>query len=100
MSKVLIADDDRVSCKLLAGLLTKWGYEADIVYNGVDAQRELGGKPAPQFAGPLAERCSVVPKRWAARVTPRRTRSGSSITPANRPPLFELRLSRQRTVAA
>jgi len=41
MSRVLIADDDRMSCKVLGSLLTKWGYQADIVYNGDDALREL-----------------------------------------------------------
>ncbi len=41
MSGVLIADDDRISCKLLGTLLTKWGYQARMVYNGDDALREL-----------------------------------------------------------
>ena len=50
MSKVLIADDDRLSCKLLGSLLAKWGYEPEIVYNGVDAQRELLKPEAPQLA--------------------------------------------------
>lgn len=50
MSRILIADDDRVSCKLLGGLLTKWGYEVDVVYNGVDAQFALLKPDAPQLA--------------------------------------------------
>src|SRR5271165_4133191 len=50
MSKVLIADDDPVSCKLLSGLLMKWGYEVDVVHNGVDAQCELMKQGAPQMA--------------------------------------------------
>jgi two-component system cell cycle response regulator len=50
MSKVLIADDDRISCKLLSSLLTKWGYQADIVYDGVEAKRELTKPGAAQLA--------------------------------------------------
>ena len=50
MSRVLIADDDRISCKLLGSLLTKWGYQVEIVYNGVDAQRELLKPDAPRLA--------------------------------------------------
>jgi two-component system cell cycle response regulator len=50
MSKVLIADDDRISCKLLSSLLTKWGYEADVVYNGDDALRQLLKPEAPRLA--------------------------------------------------
>jgi len=37
MSKVLVADDDPVSRTLLRKLLTKWGYEAEVVDNGVEA---------------------------------------------------------------
>jgi diguanylate cyclase (GGDEF)-like protein/PAS domain S-box-containing protein len=50
VSRVLIADDDRISCKLLARLVTKWGYQAEVVYNGVDALRELLKADAPQLA--------------------------------------------------
>jgi diguanylate cyclase (GGDEF)-like protein len=50
MSKVLIADDDRVSCKLLAGLLKKWGYEPESVHDGVAAERELLKQHAPPLA--------------------------------------------------
>ena len=50
MSKILIADDDRTSCKLLGGLLRKWGYEAEIVYNGDDALRRLLMPEAPRLA--------------------------------------------------
>jgi two-component system, NtrC family, sensor kinase len=50
MSRVLIADDDRISCKLLGSLLTKWGYETDIVHNGDDALRELLKPDAAQLA--------------------------------------------------
>jgi diguanylate cyclase (GGDEF)-like protein len=50
MSKILIADDDRISCKLLSSLLTKWGYEVDVAYNGDDALRELLKPEAPRLA--------------------------------------------------
>jgi len=46
----LIADDDRISCKLLASLLGKWGYQAEIVYDGLEAKRELMKAKAPQLA--------------------------------------------------
>jgi diguanylate cyclase (GGDEF)-like protein len=50
MSKVLIADDDRVSCRMLGGLLAKWGYHPEIVYDGTEASRELMKPNAPQLA--------------------------------------------------
>jgi diguanylate cyclase (GGDEF)-like protein len=50
MSAILIADDDRISCKLLGGLLTKWGYQPRIVYDGEEAKRELLKGWAPQLA--------------------------------------------------
>jgi diguanylate cyclase (GGDEF)-like protein len=50
MSTVLIADDDRISCKVLAGLLTKWGYQPEIVFDGTEARRELLKANAPQLA--------------------------------------------------
>jgi len=34
MTRVLIADDDRISCKLPGSPLTKWGYQAETVHNG------------------------------------------------------------------
>jgi diguanylate cyclase (GGDEF)-like protein len=50
MSTVLIADDDRVSCKLLANLLAKWGYQVEMVNDGAEAKRELLKANAPQLA--------------------------------------------------
>jgi diguanylate cyclase (GGDEF)-like protein len=49
VSKILIADDDRISCRLLSSLLTKWGYTAQIVDNGIDAFAELQKPDAPQL---------------------------------------------------
>jgi diguanylate cyclase (GGDEF)-like protein len=50
MSRILIADDDPVVCRLLSGLLTKWGYEVEVTHNGVDARFELLRHDAPQLA--------------------------------------------------
>ncbi len=49
-TRVLIADDDPVSCRLLHSLLTKWGYDATIVSNGIEAQKALRGPTAPRLA--------------------------------------------------
>jgi diguanylate cyclase (GGDEF)-like protein len=50
VSKALIADDDRVWCKVLGSLLTKWGYQTETVFNGDDALRELMNPDGPQLA--------------------------------------------------
>jgi diguanylate cyclase (GGDEF)-like protein len=50
MLRILLADDDRVSCKLLGGLLKKWGYEVVVVHDGSAAMRELVSPDAPQLA--------------------------------------------------
>jgi two-component system, cell cycle response regulator len=50
MPRVLIADDDALFSKMLAGLLSKWGYQAEAVYNGIDARRELLKLDSPQLA--------------------------------------------------
>ena len=50
MSRILVADDDLLSRKLLGSLLTKWGYEPEVVDNGVDARRVLGEDDAPRLA--------------------------------------------------
>ncbi len=47
MHKVLVADDDATSRLLLGTLLTKWGYQAEVVGDGVEAWLALrkGGAP-------------------------------------------------------
>jgi two-component system, cell cycle response regulator len=49
-AKVLIADDDQVSCRLLRALLEKWGYEVTVASNGLEAQAELRRSGAARLA--------------------------------------------------
>jgi len=48
--RILIADDDPVSCSLLDRLLNKWGYEVIAARNGTDAWEVLQADPAPRVA--------------------------------------------------
>jgi two-component system cell cycle response regulator len=48
--RILIADDDVVSRKMLAALLMTWGYEVSIVSDGVQAWRLLQDAEAPRLA--------------------------------------------------
>jgi diguanylate cyclase (GGDEF)-like protein len=48
--KILIAEDDPISCKLLENTLRKWGYEVVVTRNGEDAWRVLQGVDAPKLA--------------------------------------------------
>jgi len=50
MPKILIADDDRSSCKLLAGLVSKWGYQVRTAFKGDEALHELLKPDAPRLA--------------------------------------------------
>jgi two-component system cell cycle response regulator len=47
--KILIADDDPVSCQLLDGLLHKWGYEVIVAHNGTEAWEMLQADQAPRI---------------------------------------------------
>jgi two-component system, NtrC family, sensor kinase len=49
-SKVLVADDDRVSCELLHGLLSSWGYEVVTAYDGREALKILQMEDGPSLA--------------------------------------------------
>src|SRR5262245_34274771 len=48
--KVLIAEDNRISSRVLQIRLTKWGYEVVKTSNGNEALEKLTGKDAPQIA--------------------------------------------------
>jgi two-component system cell cycle response regulator len=48
--KVLIAEDDPVSQRVLEGFLTKWGYELVITQDGEEAWQALAQEDAPQLA--------------------------------------------------
>jgi len=48
--KVLVAEDDLVSRRVLEVLLIKWGYEIIMVENGVDALACLQAKDSPRIA--------------------------------------------------
>jgi sigma-B regulation protein RsbU (phosphoserine phosphatase) len=48
--KVLIAEDDIVSCRLLETTLTKWGYEVVVTCDGLQALAAIQGTDAPPLA--------------------------------------------------
>jgi diguanylate cyclase (GGDEF)-like protein len=48
--KVLIAEDDAVSRRLLEAMLTRWGYEVAVTRDGVEAWEVLQGADAPTMA--------------------------------------------------
>jgi len=48
--KILIAEDDPVSCRILTANLKKWGHEIVVTHNGRDAWRALHTQGAPSLA--------------------------------------------------
>ena len=48
--RILVADDDPVSCRLLDGLLHKWGYQVIVAHNGTEAWEMLQADQAPRIA--------------------------------------------------
>lgn len=48
--RILIAEDEAVSCRLLESLITKWGYESVVTTNGKEALRILKSEDSPQIA--------------------------------------------------
>jgi two-component system, cell cycle response regulator len=48
--KVLIAEDDPISRRLLEVFLTRWGYEVSIAASGTEALKALESKDAPRLA--------------------------------------------------
>jgi two-component system, cell cycle response regulator len=49
-NRVLIAEDDPVTCLLLKTFLTKWNYDVTVVTNGTDALRILEAEDTPRLA--------------------------------------------------
>jgi diguanylate cyclase (GGDEF)-like protein len=47
--KILIADDDPVSCRLLEKLLSKWGYQTITAHSGTEAWEVLQSEHAPRL---------------------------------------------------
>lgn len=48
--RILIAEDDRVSRRVLEATLTKWGYDVIVTCDGDEAWQELRSKDAPKLA--------------------------------------------------
>jgi diguanylate cyclase (GGDEF)-like protein len=48
--KILIAEDDAISRRLLDTILKKWGYEVVVAFNGAQAWNELQKEDAPRLA--------------------------------------------------
>jgi sigma-B regulation protein RsbU (phosphoserine phosphatase) len=48
--RILIAEDDAVSCKVLEATLTKWGYEVVVTRDGEQAWKVLQNDDAPPIA--------------------------------------------------
>jgi len=48
--KILVAEDDPVSRRLVRALLTKWGHDVVVVRDGSEAWEALQGPDAPQLA--------------------------------------------------
>ena len=48
--KILIAEDDAISRRLLETILRKWGYEVVVAFDGVQAWAELQKEDAPRLA--------------------------------------------------
>ena len=48
--KILIAEDDKVSCRLLESTLVRWGYEVVVTRTGVEAWEALKQTDAPRLA--------------------------------------------------
>lgn len=49
-ARILIAEDDAVSRRVLEALLLKWGFEVEVCTNGAEALLALRKKDAPQLA--------------------------------------------------
>ena len=50
MMRILIADDDSITRRLLETILTKWSYQVVIAQDGDEAWQILQGEGAPKLA--------------------------------------------------
>jgi len=48
--RILIAEDDPSSCRILESILNKWGYDVISVNDGYEAWEKLKGHDAPGLA--------------------------------------------------
>jgi diguanylate cyclase (GGDEF)-like protein len=48
--RILIAEDDPISCKVLEATLKKWGYEVEVTRDGQEAWERLQAPDAPKLA--------------------------------------------------
>lgn len=48
--KILLAEDDAVSCHMMRAMLTEWGYEVIVARDGHQAWDVLSGEQSPQLA--------------------------------------------------
>ena len=48
--RILLAEDDLVSSHMVEAMLTKWGYDVIVAYDGVEAWETLQSKDAPKLA--------------------------------------------------
>jgi sigma-B regulation protein RsbU (phosphoserine phosphatase) len=48
--RILIADDDRVSAKMLSGSLERWGFDVVVVHDGASAWAHIVGDAPPALA--------------------------------------------------
>ena len=48
--RILIAEDERVTARILTSLLTSWGYETEVAYDGKSALEMITSQRAPYLA--------------------------------------------------
>ena len=48
-ARILIAEDDAVSCELLTERLRNWGYDIVVTRNGADAMTAMRSRQAPMI---------------------------------------------------